>query len=273
MILELEDLSVGYNGYPVLEGVNIKFDGPQLVSILGPNGVGKSTLVQCIDNILKPIAGKVTIDGKDVQEIGSKELAKMISYVPCASSTSFPMSVADTVLIGRYPRSGRNHTEKDLRMVHSALKLLGIEDLALRNFNELSAGQHQKVVLARGLVQETGIIILDEPTSNLDIKHQISVSRLLKILSERKGLLIIMISHDINIASRYSDRIILLNEGRLFADGTPKEVLTAENIRSIYGLDAEVVEKDGHPYIIVDNKDDTIFSDEDIDGLFGDSEG
>jgi len=268
MMLQLEELSVGYNGKPVLENINLTFDRPQLVSILGPNGVGKSTLVQCIDNILQPISGRMLLNGKEIKEYDPKELATMIGYVPCTSTTSFPMSVADTVLIGRYPRSGRNRTERDLRIVHSALKLMGIEDLALRNFNELSAGQHQKVVLARGLVQETEILILDEPTSNLDVKHQIGVSKLLRLLAHKKNLLVIMISHDLNIASKFSDRIILLGKGSVYADGTPTEVLTRDNIRDIYDLDTEIIDKNGHPYIVISDDNDTVIDEGDLDGLF-----
>ncbi len=268
MELRMESLTVGYGGDPVIKDVDLVFDKPQLVSILGPNGVGKSTLVQCIDNLLKPVSGKVLLDKKPVEEYEPRELAKRIGYVPCASYTSFPMTVADTVLIGRYPRNGRKRTDRDLRIVHSSLKLLGIEDLALRSFNELSAGQHQKVVLARGLAQETDVLILDEPTSNLDIKHQISVSRILKMLSERREMLIIMISHDLNIASRFSDRIILLHDGGVFADGSPSEVLTSENINAVYGIRSKVLEQNGRPYIVIDADEDGSISVDDIDGLF-----
>ena len=268
MILELEDLSIGYNGNPILENINLKFDGPQLVSILGPNGVGKSTLVQCIDNILQPISGKIILNDKEIKDYDPKELATLIGYVPCSTSTSFPMSVADTVLIGRYPRSGRNRTERDLRIVHSALELLGIEDLALRNFNELSSGQHQKVVLARGLVQETEILILDEPTSNLDVKHQIAVTKLLKLLAEKKNLLIIMISHDLNIASKYSDRIVLLGKGSVYADGTPMDVLTADNIKAVYDIDVEIIKKDDYPYIVISDDNESVIDEEVVEKLF-----
>ena len=268
MKLQLIDLSVGYNGNAVLENVNLEFDGPQLVSILGPNGVGKSTLVQCINNILQPISGRILLDEVDIHDYVARDLAKKIGYVPCTSFTSFPMSVADTVLIGRYPQSGRNRTERDLRIVHSSLKLLGIEDLALRNFNELSAGQHQKVVLARGLVQETDILILDEPTSNLDVKHQMAVSKLLKSLADNLGLLIIMISHDLNIASKFSDRIILLGNRGVVADGTPKEVLTSGNIKTVYDLNTEIIDKDGRPYIIISDDNDLVFDPKDVETLF-----
>ena len=131
--------------------------------------------------------------------------------------------------------------------------MMKIEHLAMRNFNELSAGQHQKVMLARGLVRTPRIVLLDEPTSNLDIKHQIDVTKTLSMLPKAKGMLVIMISHDINITAKFADRIIMLSGGGIFADGTPAEVLTKENIRTVYGVDADVIEVDGRPHIILND--------------------
>ena len=251
MNLRLTDLEFGYGETPVLNSVSFEINGAQFVSIIGPNGVGKSTLIHCINRILTPQAGKVEIDGRDVGDIPQKELAKLVGYVPYSSGTSFPMSVVDTVMLGRYPHSGSRRTEADLRKVHSVLRMLRIEDLSLRSFNELSAGQHQKVMLARGLAQETGILLLDEPTANLDIRHQMDVAHMLRDLSHAKGIIIVMICHDLNIASRYSDRIILLSEGRVFADGTPEEVITADNIERVYGVGCEVMEFEERPHVII----------------------
>lgn len=167
------------------------------------------------------------------------------------------MSVADTVMMGRYPHSGNRRTEEDLRIVHSALSLMSVEDLALRPFNELSAGQHQKVMLARGLAQESSILLLDEPTANLDIKHQMAVAHLLRDLAHSRGMIVLMICHDLNIASRYSDRIIILSEGAVHSDGTPEEVLTEANIRDVYGIGCEIVMFEGRPHVLLmDNPED-----------------
>jgi len=251
MKLEVKELEFGYGDTAILKGITFEAEGPTFVSIIGPNGVGKSTLIHCINRILTPGSGCVLVDGMDVADMSQKERAKLMGYVPYSSATSFPMSVADTVMLGRYPHSGNRRTENDLRIVHSTLKLMGIEDLALRSFNELSAGQHQKVMLARGLAQESKILLLDEPTANLDIRHQIAVAHLLRDLAHSEDMIVLMICHDLNIASRYSDRIILLSEGKVYADGVPEDVLTSENVHAVYGVDSEVVTFEGRPHLMV----------------------
>lgn len=255
MELRIAGVTFGYSETSVLNDLWIDFDGPQLVSILGPNGVGKSTLIECICRILEPKGGTILIDGNDICSIGIKDLAKEVGYVPVSSSDSFPMTVVDAVLMGRHPYSKWKTDEEDLRKVYNALCRLNIEDLAMRQFNELSAGQHQKVVLARGLVQEPRILLLDEPTSNLDIRHQIDVTKLLKKLSREKNMLVIMISHDINIAARYSDNILMLYNGGIYAAGSPWEVITVDNIRRVYGVESEIVDFKGMPHVMLDETD------------------
>ena len=254
MKIQIDDVSFSYKGCddtPVLKEISALIRGPQVVSILGPNGVGKSTLIHCINKILEPTGGKVFLDDVETTEYSLKDMAKRISYVPYSSSDTFPLTVVDTVLLGRHPHAGWKTTDEDLRKVYEVLERLEISDLAMRFFNELSAGQHQKVMLARGLVQEPDVILLDEPTSNLDIRHQLGISRMLRELSRTDGILVIMISHDLNIAARYSDNIILMHEGRIFAAGSPKDVLTEENIRTVYGVKSKIIDDEGRPYIVV----------------------
>ncbi|MBR3476091.1 MAG: ABC transporter ATP-binding protein [Candidatus Methanomethylophilaceae archaeon] len=251
MELKIKDVSFSYSSVPVLHDVSFELGGNELVSILGPNGVGKSTLIHCINKILAPTSGAVLIDGKDVSEIKLKELAKQIGYVPYSANDSFPLSVIDTVMIGRHPHSKWGTLDKDLDIVYDTLRMLGISHLAMRPFNELSAGQHQKVMLARGLVQEPEILLLDEPTSNLDVRHQLDVTKMLKRLSREKNILILMISHDINIAAKYSDKIILMHKGSVFDMGEPNKVITAENLRTVYGVTAEITKDDDAPHVIL----------------------
>lgn len=251
MQINIKGLQFSYTSVPILDDINLNLDGKKLVSILGPNGVGKSTLIHCINKILTPKGGVVLMDGKDVKEITVKEMSKIVGYVPYSANDSFPLSVVDTVLMGRHPHSKWGSLDNDLRIVYETLEQLGITHLAMRSFNELSAGQHQKVMLARGLVQEPEVLLLDEPTSNLDVRHQIDVTKLLKKMVSEKGILTIMISHDINIAAKYSDEIIMMHDGKIFATGTPEEVITEDNLRTVYGVECVVVEDQGSPHVIL----------------------
>jgi iron complex transport system ATP-binding protein len=255
IILELviQNLSFKYLDREVLHDISLTLKNSGLVGILGPNGVGKSTLVQCIDRILEITGGDVTINGKRLREYKPKELAKIVSYVPCSTSETFPMTVLDTILVGRQPNSGWRLDRADFEVVQGALEFMDIEDLALRHFNELSAGQRQKVMLARGYAQHAEILLLDEPTANLDIKHQYSVSKRLKRLSQQEDVMVIMVCHDLNIAAKYCDRLILMKDGTIYADGDPTEIITERNIKDVYGVDCRILVDDGRPFVVVND--------------------
>jgi len=252
-VIEVEGMSCGYKGRPdVLEDIDLCLDDPGLVCIIGPNGVGKSTFVKCLTGSVKPSKGEVRILGKKVSEYKLKELAKVVGYVPVTSSDLNNLTVVETVLVGRFAHQGLRTTAKDLQAAYRALKALEIEELADRGFNELSAGQHQKVAIARGLVQQTRILILDEPTSNLDVRHQVYVTSFLKELSHRTGMTIVMISHDLNLAAKFADVVILMEKpGRIHSVGTPQEVIVPESIRKVYGVDCEVVDDQGSPHVML----------------------
>jgi iron complex transport system ATP-binding protein len=251
MKLELDGVSFSYPSKDVLKNMTFKFEGAELVAILGPNGVGKSTLIYCIDRILKPSHGTILINGKDAKEYSMKEMSQTVGYVPYASSDTFPMTVVDAVLLGRHPHSNWKSTRTDVKKVFEVLREIGIEDLAKNQFNELSAGQHQKAMLARGLVQEPQILLLDEPTANLDVKHQLGVTKLLRDLSHSRNMLTIMICHDLNIAAKYADDIIMMKDGTIFATGKPEDVITKENIETVYDVKCSIIEDEGRPHVIL----------------------
>ncbi len=251
MQIKINDLTFSYSSVPVLKNITFDLTGPKFVSIMGPNGVGKSTLIHCINKILTPTEGTVLLDEQNVTEISIKEMAKIVGYVPYSANDTFPLTVVDTVLMGRHPYSKWNSLDQDLDIVYDTLARLGISKLAMRSFNELSAGQHQKVMLARGLVQEPKILLLDEPTSNLDVRHQLDVTKMLRDLSREKDILVIMISHDINIAAKYSDEVIMMKGGTIYAAGTPQEVITEDNLREVYGVESKVIEDMGMPHVIL----------------------
>jgi len=250
MKLRIKEVEFSYASTPVLENVCMELAPSEILGIVGPNGAGKSTLLRCIDRILKPKRGSILLDGQDIKEMSRMEIARRMGYVPQTSTRVFPATVFDTVLMGRRPHLGWRSSETDVEKVLEVLKLLGIVEFALRDFNEISGGQQQKVLIARALAQEADILLLDEPTSNLDIRHQLEAMDIIKKLVNEKGISAIMAIHDLNLASRYADRIIMLNGGTIVAAGNPPSVLTPENIKQVYGVEAVVRTESGRPYIV-----------------------
>lgn len=255
MKVELKDMCFAYDSsHTVLDHINLVLEKPGLYCIVGPNGVGKSTLIKCINKILKPTSGQVLIDGEDVTTMSFKDIADKVGYVPVRSLDVFALPVTDAVLMGRSNKNKWKTTKDDLVMVRRALRMMGIEDLAMRNLNELSAGQYQKVAIAKGLVQETKMLILDEPTANLDIKLQIYVTELLRALATEEHIIILMISHDLNIAIKYAHELIVLAPPGVIREvGPPKEVLTEELISSVYDVNCKVIDVDNIPIVVLDS--------------------
>ena len=250
MKLKVEDVEFGYNGTLVLEGISIDLGRSEIIGIVGPNGAGKSTLIRCIDRILTPKGGTILLDGADISNMTRMEIAKEMGYVPQTATRVFPATVFDTVLMGRRPHLGWKSSEEDVDKVLEILELLGITEFAMRDFNEISGGQQQKVLIARALAQEADILLLDEPTSNLDIRHQLEVMDIMQGIVRNNGISAIVAIHDLNLASRYTDRLLMMNGGRIFAAGSPESVLTVENIRRAYGVEALVKSDGERPYII-----------------------
>nr|WP_321496261.1 ABC transporter ATP-binding protein [uncultured Methanolobus sp.] len=249
MRMRLQGVSFDYSSSSVLKDVDMELHPGEILGIIGPNGAGKSTLIKCIDRILHP-QGSVMLDGSDMGNMGRMDVAKCIAYVPQSPDMSFPTTVLDTVLMGRRPHSSWNFSQNDIDKALNALDMLNIADLAMRDFARISGGQQQRVFIARAIAQETGIMLLDEPTSSLDIKYQMSLMEILKKLVDELDISVMMAIHDLNMAVRYSHRLILMSEGRIVAAGEPLDVLNENNMREHYGVEAVAKFENGVPYIV-----------------------
>jgi iron complex transport system ATP-binding protein len=250
VILTVNNVVFKYSSTTILNDVSVELNRSEILGIIGPNGAGKSTLIRCINRILFPESGGICIGGTDIEKMDQMDIARYIGYVPQNSTNPFPATVFDTILMGRRPHSGWRSSKSDVKKALDILDLVGITDLAMRDFTELSGGQQQKVVLARALAQDSHILLLDEPTSNLDIRQQLETMEIVHSLVKTKNISAIMAIHDLNLAARYADRILMLKGGLVFQVGEPFSVLTPESIREVYGVDSVVREEDGRPYVI-----------------------
>jgi iron complex transport system ATP-binding protein len=234
----------------VLKDTCLKLGDSEILGIVGPNGSGKSTLIKCIAKILEPRDGTIALDGTNIKELNLGEISKKIGYVPQNYQHSFAITVFDAILMGRKPHLNFKCCENDYEIVLDLLQMLHIEDFAMRDINELSGGEQQRVSIARALAQETGILLLDEATANLDIRHQLEVMNLLKNIVKNRNVSAIMAIHDLNLAARYADRAVMMKDGEIFATGTPSSVFTSETIRQVYGVESEIYSNQGKLFIM-----------------------
>ncbi|ABR54406.1 ABC transporter related [Methanococcus vannielii SB] len=248
MIVSVDDVEFKYKSIQILKDVKFEVKSGEIVSILGINGAGKTTLMKCINKILAPKKGTILIENSDLSKINRHDLAKKVGYVPQRSNGNF-MTVFDSLLLGRRPHIKWEVSKKDIEITENVLKLLDLEKYALRNTNELSGGELQKVIIGRALVQEPQIILLDEPTNNLDLKNQLEVMKILKEVSKKNNITSIIVMHDINLSLRYCDKFLMLKDGSVFAEGG-KEIITSKNIMEVYGVNTQVHEFNGHLTII-----------------------
>lgn len=236
--ITIEDLSFRYRSSPVLTDVNVDLGSSKILGLLGPNGSGKSTLLKCINQILKP-KGRVIMDGEMIQNLSTPDIARRIGYVPQSELMGMSMTVFDAVLMGRRVHMGWKPAPHDLDLVSSVLREMSIESLALEDIWELSGGQRQKVFIARALAQEPDLLLLDEPTSSLDLRHQLETMDEIRLLVRRLGVSVIMAIHDINLAARYADTIAMISSGTISRIGDPLEILTPDTIRDVYGVESD----------------------------------
>lgn len=242
MSIEVKNLSFSYGDRPVLHDISFKVDKGEFLSILGPNGVGKSTLFRCVLGLLSGYSGQVLVDGVDARSFSVREAARHIAYIPQSSHPIFNYSVFDIVLMGR--TSGlstfRSPGKKDKEICQWAMEKVGITRLKDRCFHRLSGGEQQLVLIARALVQNAPVLMLDEPTANLDFGNQLLVLEQARNLA-REGYTVIQTTHHPEQSYMYSDRVLTIQRGSVLAEGPPEEILTEETIRALYGVDVEVV--------------------------------
>ncbi|MCQ2079088.1 MAG: ABC transporter ATP-binding protein [archaeon] len=247
-VLEVEDLHFSYDTKEVLKGVSLTARRNEIISILGPNGVGKTTLLRCICNLHKPTSGSVKVCGNILSEIKPNEMAKLVGYVPQKADVS-RTTVFDSVLIGRRPHMGITYSDRDLEIAWNVIRSLGLGDKSLDYVDEISGGEFQKVQIARAIAQEPELLVLDEPSNNLDIANQHITMRMIEHVVRQHGLCTVMTMHDINLAAYYSDKFVFVKDGAVAAFGG-KEVITPEVIKDVYGIGADVIEHNGQVVVI-----------------------
>ncbi len=248
--LKVVGVDVYYKSYKALSNIEFEVKPGEVTSILGPNGSGKTTLLRTIAKVLKPRCGTIYLDSKSIYEIDDREYAKIVGYLPQQQVVSASMKVFDVVALGRRPYVTWTLGKRDLEVIWNAMKLLEVDQFAYRNVDELSGGERQRVMCARVLAQEPRVLLLDEPVTHLDLRYQIEFLELVKKLTKERNLITIMSLHDLNLAMRYSDEVILMRRGLIYSIGKPDEVLTPQAIRSVFGVEVEIA-KNPEPYIVI----------------------
>lgn len=253
-MVRAEDVRFGYNGDDlILDGVGLEIHRGEILGILGPNGSGKTTFMKCLNRILVPQSGEICLGGRSLKEYSRKDIATKMGFVPqnSESEVASPM-VYDIVMMGRRPHMTWQFSKKDEEMVWSIMEELDIAQLATKHFNELSSGQSQRVLIARAIAQDADVLLLDEPTSNLDVKYQMEVMGLIRGIVDGKNVSACAIVHDLDLAMKYCDKVVLMHDGKIVSAGTPKDALTSETIEQVYGVKAFVEEVHGRYRIMLE---------------------
>lgn len=250
-MIHMEEVSFSYHGTKeILKEISLDLGAGHFLALLGNNGAGKSTLMKCLNRILEPQRGVVRVSGEDVRSMPRRDIAKSMAYVEQQTDVG-QLTVYDSVLLGRKPYIKMNSTQKDLDITEQMIKRMNLESFKLRYTDELSGGEFQKVVLARALAQQPDILLLDEPTSNLDLKNQHEVMQSVKEITKKENISAIVVIHDLNLALRYCDRFLFIKDGLVYEYGD-ETIITDEVISEVYHVEAKVIEVKGHKLVIVD---------------------
>ena len=248
MFLKVDGIEFSYDSTPTLKDISFRLERNEVMALLGPNGTGKTTLLKCINKVLMPQNGSVIINDENIHDMRARDAAKEIGYVPQRGEVS-RMTVFDSVLLGRRPHIEWNAEEKDLKIASKVIELIGLTDLSMKYIDEISGGEYQLVQIARALTQQPKVILMDEPTSNLDISNQHGLMRLTRKVVKVNEMSMVMTMHDLNLAVRYSDKFIMMHKGMVYAAGG-REVLTEENLKVVYNVNAYVEMIKGIPVVI-----------------------
>jgi iron complex transport system ATP-binding protein len=252
--LRAEHLTLGYDGPDIIQDLSLEIPAGQVTTIIGPNGCGKSTLLRALGRLITPRSGQVTLDGVPLPQLSSRHIATCLSVLPQTPLAPTGLTVADLVSRGRHPRQKwyQQFSAGDQSAVEAALLETDLTELADTPIEDLSGGQRQRAWISMTLAQDSGILLLDEPTTYLDLAHQVDVLELVRRLNERNGRTVVMVLHDISLAARYSDHMVVMKNGGIVASGAPADVVTAELLQEVFGLSAHIVTEPtaGRPHVI-----------------------
>lgn len=248
MMISAAGIEFAYNSHPVLENIGFQLDKGMILGILGVNGAGKSTLLKCLNKVLNPHKGSVVLNDEEILKMKGREIAKRMAYMP-QKYLDDPLTVFDAVLLGRKPHIQWTVGERDFQIVEKILAEMNLEPFALRPVHSLSGGEMQKVVIARALAQEPKVLLLDEPTSNLDIRNQFEVMAMIRRIVQERDLAAVVSIHDLNLAFRFADMFLMMRHHKVYRFIDKKEA-TPEMIREVYGIDVSLAEVKGHSVVV-----------------------